>query len=73
MRKSYDACGHLASERPIGPPASHRRRCRSCCSREFPKERLRRIDHIMGCPYCLPEFELLVRWPRQSRSVPFSG
>jgi len=23
------------------------------------EERLRRIDHIMGCPYCLPEFELL--------------
>ena len=23
------------------------------------QERLRRIDHIMGCPYCLPEFELL--------------
>jgi hypothetical protein len=23
------------------------------------EERLRRIDHIMACPYCLPEFELL--------------
>jgi len=23
------------------------------------EERLRRVDHIMGCPYCLPEFELL--------------
>ncbi|HEY7026165.1 MAG TPA: hypothetical protein VH438_01030 [Gemmatimonadales bacterium] len=23
------------------------------------QERLRRIDHIMGCPFCLPEFELL--------------
>jgi hypothetical protein len=61
MRKSYD---RLLAIRAIG--ATDRS---SCLTPEelqellqpgiSEQERLRRIDHIMGCPFCLPEFELL--------------
>ena len=35
------------------------------------EERLRRIDHIMGCPYCLPEFELLRSVAKAAPPRPF--
>jgi hypothetical protein len=35
------------------------------------EERLRRIDHIMGCPYCLPEFELLRSVAKAEPQRPF--